>query len=53
MAIKIKDVVRNYYTGERWFLVDVGQGKTYISESSYYELQPNETLNRFKKTDTN
>lgn len=38
MTIKIKDVVRNYYTGERWFLVDLGKGKTYISESMYYQL---------------
>lgn len=38
MGIKIKDVIRNYYTGERWVLVDLGKGKKYISESKYNEL---------------
>lgn len=39
LDIKIKDVVRNYYTNERWVLVDLGKGKKYISETKYYELR--------------
>ena len=38
MDIEVKDIVRNYYTGERWFLVNLGKGEKYISESKYKKL---------------
>jgi len=33
-----RDVVTNYYTGEKWFLVTIDGGETYISEAKYLEL---------------
>ena len=33
-----RDVVTNYYTGEKWFLVSVEGGEKYISEEKYLEL---------------
>lgn len=48
MSFKIKDVIRNYYTGERWLLVDLGKGKKYISESKYHELRSKEVKEEAK-----
>lgn len=33
-----RDVVTNYYTGEKWFLVQTEAGEKYISEAKYLEL---------------
>ncbi|MCO4782720.1 MAG: hypothetical protein KC646_10390 [Candidatus Cloacimonetes bacterium] len=36
---KTRLVITNYYTGERWYLVDLGKDEKYISEAKYLELQ--------------
>lgn len=33
-----RDVVTNYYTGKKWFLVKVEGGEKYISEEEYLAL---------------
>ena len=38
MNLVSRDVVTNYYTGEKWFLVSVEGGEKYISETKYLEL---------------
>ena len=34
-----KEVVTNYYTGEKWYLVSINGSETYINESEYNERQ--------------
>ena len=44
-----KDVVKNYYTGEKWFLVSIDGGETYISEAKYIELN-REAIEKMKQS---
>ena len=37
-----KEVVTNYYTGEKWFLVNIDGSETYVNETRYEELQGRE-----------
>jgi hypothetical protein len=43
---EIRDIVTNYYTGEKWFLVDrKGDGQfTYVPESDYKKLKEEELV---------
>lgn len=43
---EIRDIVTNYYTGEKWFLVDrKGDGNfTYITEADYKKLKEEELI---------
>ena len=43
---EIRDIVTNYYTGEKWFLVDrKGDGQfIYVPESDYKKLKEEELV---------
>lgn len=41
-----RQVITNYYTGEKWFLVGVDGEERYMSESKYKELLGKEINNR-------
>ena len=36
--IKEEDVITNYYTGEKWFLVSINASQTYVNETRYLQL---------------
>ena len=42
IEVTAKEVVTNYYTGERWFLVSINGSETYVNEARYLELQGKE-----------
>ena len=37
-----KEVVTNYYTGDKWYLVNINGFETYVCETKYEELQGKE-----------
>lgn len=37
--MQLKEVVRNYYTGERWFLIEIEGKETYVPEYEYKRLK--------------
>lgn len=37
--VSAKEVVTNYYTGEKWYLVSINGSETYVSEKKYQEMQ--------------
>ena len=39
VEVTAEEVVTNYYTGERWFLVNINGSETYVNEARYLELQ--------------
>jgi len=39
LEVSAKEVVTNYYTGEKWFLVSINGSETYVNESHYLEMQ--------------
>ena len=42
VEVTAEEVVTNYYTGERWFLVNINGSETYVNETRYLELQGKE-----------
>lgn len=40
--VKAEDVITNYYTGEKWFLVNINGNHTYVNEARYLQLQGKE-----------
>ena len=42
IEVTAKEVVTNYYTGEKWFLVNIDGSETYVNETRYEELQGRE-----------
>ncbi len=38
-VVKAEDVITNYYTGEKWFLIKRGGNYTYVNEARYLEIQ--------------
>ena len=39
-----EEVVTNYYTGEKWFLVNINGSETYISETRYHKMEKDKTI---------
>lgn len=43
--VKDDEIITNYYTGEKWYLVSINGNQTYVNEAKYKQLQgPSEKL---------
>ena len=39
VKMEAREVITNYYTGERWYLVSIDGHETYVNEKRYIELK--------------
>jgi hypothetical protein len=47
-TVNAKEVITNYYTGEKWFLVCINGNHTYVNEDRYNQIRGKEVLTKPK-----